>query len=285
MILSRRRHSLCDARLELDRALSAGVVVRRVAIENAIQDERTTRPLGHGVGTSLQRVSVVLRGSSRIGLAGVAHSLRPGHFVRGGIEEMVVESFEGEVVEFDFAAHAAGVQQVGVLSARVVATIARLGEALRGAEERQVHTAIVSAADALSREVSPDVAAVAPARLAEDRLCAFSRVMDHTLTHLDSSPHTTDIENTLSISRRTLTRTSHAFHTRFSMSGIERKTDWRAIRDLYRSVVGAILMTNRHVTTEQASRALGYSSSAAFCHAFERRGLPSPGAIRALAGA
>jgi len=55
---------------------------------------------------------------------------------------------------------------------------------------------------------------------------------------------------------------------------------WQAYATRIRVDLGLFAMSAPGARTEEIARLLGFSSPTAFCHAFTRAGLPSPGAIR-----
>lgn len=104
----------------------------------------------------------------------------------------------------------------------------------------------------------------------------FSRVIEATLFELASRPMAIDLGNVLGVTERHALRLANDFLRRYYVTAI----GWReAVRGL-RLELGVFFATNPRATTERVSRAVGFSSPTALCHAFHHAGLPSPNAVR-----
>ena len=91
-----------------------------------------------------------------------------------------------------------------------------------------------------------------------------------------------DWESASGTTRRTLTRRTQAFHQRYRLYGVAQRTDWRAMRDFHRMLIGTLFMTHEHATVARVAQALGYGAPNALCHAFAKVGLPPPAKLRSL---
>jgi hypothetical protein len=107
-------------------------------------------------------------------------------------------------------------------------------------------------------------------------LQALQRAVDGAMSIVGSRPMLVDVEQSSSFSARTLQRAMPQLCTAWGQG----EESFRG--HVQRTQLGRAcgLMTDPRVTTELASRLLGFSSPNALCRAMSRYGLPSPGAVR-----
>lgn len=111
---------------------------------------------------------------------------------------------------------------------------------------------------------------------------AFMATLDAILADVRRAPASIDWESRAQASRKTLTRRTQIVHSRYGLTGVRFRADWRAVRDLNRLVVAMLFATEKQASLSSIAAAVGYGSAAALCHAFANAGLPPPGKIRAL---
>lgn len=103
-----------------------------------------------------------------------------------------------------------------------------------------------------------------------------ARAMETTFFPLTSQPMAIDLGGALGLGERHALRVTNEFFLRFYVTA----PNWRQYVRGMRLELGVFLSTNPDATTEKVSRALGFSSPTALCHAFQSVGLPSPGEVR-----
>lgn len=104
----------------------------------------------------------------------------------------------------------------------------------------------------------------------------IARAMETTFFPLTAQPMAIDLGGALGLGERHALRVTNEFFVRFYVTA----PNWRQYVRGMRLELGVFLSTNRDATTERVSRALGFSSPTALCHAFQSVGLPSPGEVR-----
>lgn len=101
--------------------------------------------------------------------------------------------------------------------------------------------------------------------------------VDRAVSSLSDKPSLIDFERSLGWSVRQIQRRLQEVQQRYAYNARE---GWREMHWRWRLVAGANLMSIEGATTEKVAAHLGYASPRAFCDAFAKAGLPSPGAIR-----
>ena len=286
MLVSHRVHGPYwdgDA-ISLDRVFGEGWVVRRAAATGLATDDRITAPLGRGLSESRARLSIVFGGRMTLrGSSGREVMLAPGDFALRSRIDAAQEACDGETLEIDFECPTdLPAWSQGRLGRRTRLAMCRLSDATRLVEPTttpQFRAVLDAGLEALAAEGLSVrlVRAASPGGAEEQRTMT---ALDRALSTLATAPALVDLEASLTCNRRTVVRRIHALHSRHAIHGIG-GTDFRSVRDFYRLLVACILASSPHATTEGLARAVGYASPAALCHAFDRVGLPTPGAIRA----
>ncbi len=104
----------------------------------------------------------------------------------------------------------------------------------------------------------------------------FARAMESSIFPLTSRPMAIDLGAALGIGDRHAMRLAKRFFHRFFVTA----TGWREYVRGMRLELGVFLASNAGATTEEVSRALGFASPTALCHAFHAVGMPSPLEVR-----
>jgi AraC-like DNA-binding protein len=287
VIVSHRRHAWNDAAIELDRALFSNAVFRRVRLAGVVDDERLLpTSIGRGIPGRRTRLHVVLTGRATAWAGGQCWELGPGDaLVVRPVATLVGRSSDGESLEMDWDSltDAPLVEHLRV-SPRLLVSSAALSAALADLAAPDAVARLVkagrdflrvAAADGLDTPIDPDELATSGPDAQR-----LMHVIDGALSQLHTNPSTVDLETTLAVSRRTLTRHVRRVHTAYGLCGLGDGVDWKSIRDFYRLRVASILMSNPRAGTREIARAVGYGSPDAMCHAFAHVGLPSPGRVR-----
>lgn len=265
------------------RAISEDLVMRHVATEGILSDERVTIPLlGRGTSEAGARLLVVFSGIVHMVGAGVDATLRPGDYVIAPTAGFLTRSDAASTLELDLR------------TATAVRT-AITGRLAASARERlrAVVTALWESADvdALARDVEAWLVAEGiltgrPLALGcdpeEQRIITL---VDRSLERLAAQPMRVDLEEGARVSAKTISRRIDRVHARLGLHGLGARTDWRATRDFYRLLVAALLASSGRLSTRDLAAYSGYGSAEALCHAFATRGLPSPARFRAAVAA
>lgn len=308
VLVSHRWHAppIDGVRLELDRAVFPGWVLRRALVHGVVQDERlTTATLGRGAPAGRSRLLVTLAGRTTVFARGsdgleapVAIDVPPGHAVvirdLGAVE---LRSEPGCAFEIDWdpasvvADGSVADLDAGPLGATARSAVDALCSALRAGRPTD-RSAILAAASRLvgaldaeglplsARGVDEERASLeaqlaGPAASGDDDLQRLCDAFDAELEALDRGPALVTIEGRLGWSRRTVARRARDASDRYGISALSGE-DWRSARDFYRLLLGTIFASHEAATTNRLAVLLGYSSPAALCHAFARAGLASP---------
>jgi AraC-like DNA-binding protein len=260
------------------RAISEDLVMRHVATEGVLSDERVTIPLlGRGTSEAGARLLVVFSGT--VHLVGASpRTLLPGDYVVAPTAGFFTRSDAASTLELDLrTATAVRATVTGKLPAAARDRLRAVAAALW---ER-------SDVDALARDVEAWLVAEGvlggrPLSLAcapeDQRTIAL---VDRSLERLASQPMRVDLEDGARASAKTVSRRIDRVHARFGLHGLGARTDWRATRDFYRILVAALLASSGRLPTRELAAYSGYGSAEALCHAFAARGLPSPARFRA----
>lgn len=104
----------------------------------------------------------------------------------------------------------------------------------------------------------------------------FAHAMETIVFPLTSRPMAIDLGRVLGIGDRHAMRLAKEFFHRFFVTA----SGWREYVRGMRLELGVFLASNPHATTEGVSRALGFASPTALCHAFHSVGLASPHDVR-----
>jgi AraC-like DNA-binding protein len=104
----------------------------------------------------------------------------------------------------------------------------------------------------------------------------FARALEATVFPLTARPMTVDLCRALGLGERQTTRLANDFFARFFVTA----PGWRGYVRGMRLEIGVVLASNPRATTERVSRALGFASPTALCHAFQSAGMPSPQEVR-----
>jgi len=109
-----------------------------------------------------------------------------------------------------------------------------------------------------------------------ERMRTLCRTVDAALSSPKGQPMMIDLQEATGRSRLPILSDLQEFNARYSFNA----GGWRDVVQRWRMTNGMFLMSAPGATTEAVAARLGYSSPAALCHAFAKRGLPSPGALR-----
>lgn len=104
----------------------------------------------------------------------------------------------------------------------------------------------------------------------------FAHAMESSIFPLTSRPMAIDLGAALGIGDRHAMRLAKRFFQRFFVTA----SGWREYVRGMRLELGVFLASNAGATTEEVSRALGFASPTALCHAFHSVGMPSPHEVR-----
>lgn len=105
-----------------------------------------------------------------------------------------------------------------------------------------------------------------------------SAALDRALSLLDAQPMTVDLEQTLGLSARQVSRVVSELNARYGFNA----GTWRDARNRRRLLVATALLSRPGRAIEDVARAVGYGSAIALCHAFANASLPSPASIAEL---
>jgi AraC-like DNA-binding protein len=119
--------------------------------------------------------------------------------------------------------------------------------------------------------IPPELDAVVPP---QDLIA--SRALDAALSDLGGRPMIIDLDRTLGLSARQVTRVVASFNERYGFNA----TTWQDTRSRRRLMLGASFMAVAGATTEAVARRVGYGSPSAFCRALATAGLPAPGQVK-----
>ena len=254
-------------------------------MKQVAQDEGLIASLGHRTGDgSRGRLLVVVDGRARVTMEGRAVELGAGAIVTA--DQVALTALGDEpLVVFEIESAMVSSTNKGTLGRHALATVAAVSDALRA--EQHEPAVVLTHIHALERAfaaeglvldgLSETFAAESDAADAE-----FMATLDAVLDDVRGAPASIDWESRASASRRTLTRRTRTVHERYGLSGVRRRTDWRAVRDLNRLVVAMLFLTKKNATLPTVAAAVGYGSTTALCHAFAHAGLPPPGKIRVV---
>jgi len=287
VLVSHRQHPPLgeDIALRIDRVIAPRFVVRRPESRGLVVDDRVTAPLGRGLPDARARLILVLDGRVRLRTReGRALELGAGDVVLRSRIDAALEQGFGASLEIDFESDASVPSlEVGRLGAASMRALASLADATRHASPAALPV-FVAHLDRAQRALAAEgwhlpLHTSADATSEVDQ--ALMTALDHALSDLSRAPALVDLQNALACDRRTIVRRTRSLHERHALSGFG-GADFRAVRDFYRLLVACIFASSPHATTESVARAVGYGAPAALCHAFQRVGLPAPGAVRAL---
>jgi AraC-like DNA-binding protein len=268
-----------------DRALHPRVSLRHWSLTGVTADSSlVVGPLGRGFVATRSGATLVLEGQGRVHMDGREIAIRAGDLVLTTHVRSLRERGEAGIrfveLDWDSAWLGGGVSQFECLHTGLAASVRRslalLDEGPRGAA-----TLAAKVFDGLRAEGVP-LPAVAAENLEcpeSTRFAEVSAAMDRTLSLVGEKPCTVDLEESLSCTRRHVTRLVEAFNDAFGLEGL-RGTSWRATRDYWRLFVGVLLMSSANARTAPVAKVLGYASAEAFCRAFANAGLPSPARVR-----
>jgi hypothetical protein len=289
VLLSHRRHAppIGRAHLAVDRAIAGSFLVKRVALEEVVQDERLTKPLlGVDSERARRRIAIVLRGESRDLVDGAEVVLGEGDGIYVTEKTTCASRWSGDIIEIEW--------DPGTLDdgPPLASTRFRLGASARACATtlagRLRHEAATTAS------IAPDIERLLVALRAEGAGFAPDRVRAHAssppaeqplmdridavLSDLGGAPMLVDLEATTGRTRSTLTRSIRRLHERYALLG-RGGGRWRAIRDVYRLVVATILVSHPDASPRAVAHAVGYGSVEALDHAFRHASLPTPAAF------
>jgi AraC-like DNA-binding protein len=224
--------------------------------------------------------TIVLEGRARLRSGGLERWLAPGSVARlpskSGVEmrQEAEPRYVALVLEWE-----PGTLFAGRPAAFEVETCAGEADALSALAAR-VREGDVSVAEPLARMVGGARSDQAPDREDEDaaRFGPLSAALDRALSLLDAQPMTVDLERTLGLSARQVTRVVTDFNARYGFNA----GTWRDARNRRRLLVGAALLSQPDAALDEVARAVGYQSTTALCRAFANASLPSPASIAGL---
>jgi AraC-like DNA-binding protein len=265
-----------------------------------IIDERIGRCLGHGRSSLGRRVvGVMLRGRAELRTLSASRWLGPGDLcvsdARGAFtsrHEALEESSLSITIEWDreyFGGPPIGEPLLDRLGS--AAPVLLEVEALRRSIERawldtEANRAVASQllrVLASLRAEGIDVPKLTEAELAGESapdVERLSRALDTSLSFTGTRPMMVDLEDITLLSGRTVERTLPEMLRAWGQA----PETFRELRSRVRLFQAQLLMSHPAVTTELASRVFGFASPNAFCRAFWKAGLPSPGRIREALG-
>jgi AraC-like DNA-binding protein len=266
----------------------------------SVVDERMCRCLGHGrASLGRQVVGVMLRGRADLRTSSASRWLGPGDLLvsdaRGDFtsrHDALEEPSLSITVEWDrgyFGGTAIGEPRLDSLgsAAPVLSEVEALRRSIERAwldssTKREVASQLVRVLASL-RAQGIDVPQLTDAELVGEPapdVERLSRAIDTSLSFTRTRPMMVDLEDITLLSARTVERT---LPETLRLWGQGHET-FRELRGRVRLFQAQMLMSHPAVTTELASRVFGFASPNAFCRAFSKRGLPSPGRIRETLG-
>ncbi len=274
--------------------------VHVVEHRGSVVDERIGRCLGHGRASLGRRVvGVMLRGRSELRTLTASRWLGPGDLclcdTRGDFlsrHEALEEPSLSITLEWDreyFGGRSLGEPRLDHLGsiARVLPEVEALRHSIERAwlsaeTKREVASQLLRTLASLSAE-GIDVPMLTEGELASQvapDVEGLSRALDTSLSFTGTRPMLVDLEDITRVSGRTVERTLPEI---FRIWGQASET-FRELRGRVRIFQAQLLMSHPAVTTELGSRVFGFASPNAFCKAFGKAGLPSPGRIRDALG-
>jgi hypothetical protein len=286
VLLSHRRHAppIGRASLSIDRAIAGTFVVKRVTLEDVVQDERLTKAsLGVDSERPRRRLAIVLRGESHDFVDGAEIALAEGDAIHVAEKIPCASRWSGDMIEIEWDP---GTLDDGL---PLPTTRLRLGPTTRAragalaVRLRDTATTPESVAPALEELLAalraegaafvPDRPRALAGRARTDQ--PLMQRIDAVLSDLGGAPMLVDLEASMGRTRSTLTRAIRRMHERYALLG-RGGGRWRAIRDVYRLVVATILVSHPDATPREVARAVGYGSVEALDHAFRHAGLEAP---------
>jgi hypothetical protein len=273
-----------DARFVQYELRSPEFVVYRIRLENGAFDETFEPPASRGNDWS--RLAVVLAGEVLAYPRGAPVLLGPGSLLiaprwnDGRLRHLTTTS---DVLFIAWRAPGPvgpppPEGAIARLPASTRAAVADLAGALAGSDARAVHDGAASTRSALrSLGLSLDEEAVlAAARTIEPWHARFGAALEAVLFPLSGKPMAVDLGNQLGLGGRQVVRLANEYFARFHVS-VETWSEY--VRGM-RFSLGLFFASHPSARTESLSRALGFSSPTALCHAFQAAGLPSPQTVR-----
>ncbi len=225
---------------------------------------------------------VLIDGYARLDERGTRLWYEPGTLMlsdasRGGLDAFGGATSRWLVLDWDPAVMGApftGEPRATVLSPGDVARLSRAADGLSGARAAEAVTCILS----IVRANGFDFAAISPGDLEREADHGDARIhaaVVRQLSNLQSRPAIVDLAADLGAGERRLHRHIAAIAARYRLPWAH----WRAALHHTRLLQAIRLLAAPGATTEIVARVAGFRAPSALCHAFDKGGLPSPGAL------
>ncbi len=189
----------------------------------------------------------------------------------GATSRLLVLTWDPDALGLPFA----GEVRVAPLGRRDRARLDLLSRGLTGPRPAQAIAEIIAVLRAAGVGLAPVTAAQLEAEpVAADDQRVHAAFVEQ-LGDLERRPAIGELAQRLGTTERHVHRRLRAFGERYATQW----TQWRAALHHARILTAVRLLAAPGATTERVARLCGYGAPSALCHAFERGGLPSPGAL------